>query len=216
VVDVAARWPGEVRAVVAVDPDGARPADAVAEAARATGVSGVRCFAVHPSSRWIGTPRADEVFAAASAGGLTVVLVVFAEGLEVLAPVIGRYPSTPVVIDHCGFPEFDGGTIAAGSPLLAMAKYPQVCLKITSHNLVHLREVGEQPTELVGQLVERFGTSRLLWGSDYPQTAHSTYASLVELAGSAFAELTPDERAAVTGGNACRLFDFPAEPPAVG
>jgi predicted TIM-barrel fold metal-dependent hydrolase len=213
VIDVAARWPDQVRTVVAIDPDGASPGQAVADAVGSPGVAGVRCFAVHPSSTWIGTSRADEIFAAASAGDVTIVLVVFPGGLETLSPVIDRYPSARVVIDHCGFPDLDRGTLPAGSPLLTMAVHPQVTVKLTSHNLVHLREVGDPPTDLVRQLMEHFGPSRLIWGSDYPQTAHRSYPSLAELAGSAFAELAPGEIAAITGGNASRLFDFPVVPP---
>jgi predicted TIM-barrel fold metal-dependent hydrolase len=61
---------------------------------------------------------------------------------------------------------------------------------------------------LVEQLAESFGTERILWGSDYPQTAHDTYAGLVDLATTAFAGLSPAEQAAVLWDNTRRLFGF--------
>ena len=95
---------------------------------------------------------------------------------------IGRYPSTPVVIDHCGFPQCDGATIAAGSPLLAMAEIPQVTVKITSHNLVHLAARSVSRPLSSSQLVGRFGTVAIALGVGLPPNVPRHLPALVELA----------------------------------
>ena len=53
---------------------------------------------------------------------------------------------------------------------------------------------------------ERFGASRLLWGSDFCQTHDRSYAELVGLGKRAFAGLPEEERALCLGGNALRLW----------
>jgi L-fuconolactonase len=210
VVDVATSYPDSVRAVAVVDPDKTGVAGMITELAASRGVSGVRYMAVRPSDTWVGTEKADNAFEAAAEAGLTVVLTVFAEQLPALRPVLERFPHVPVVLDHCAFPDMVGATVARDSPLAALAGLPQVTVKVTSHNLAPLGVAGAART-FVEQLVGWFGTRRILWGSDYPQTTHDSYADLVDLALDAFSDLAPTERAAVLGGNTQRLFGFAGE-----
>ncbi len=210
VVEVAESHPNSVRAVAVVDPDESGAAGMITELAACRGVSGVRCMAVRPSATWVGTEKADNAFEAAAEAGLTMVLTVFSEQLPALRPVLERFSDVPVVLDHCAFPDMAGATVARDSPLPALAGLPQVTVKVTSHNLAPLGEAGEA-RRFVEQLVGWFGTQRILWGSDYPQTTHDSYAGLVDLALDAFADLTPADRAAVLGGNTRRLFGFADE-----
>ncbi|HEY1466172.1 MAG TPA: amidohydrolase family protein [Acidimicrobiales bacterium] len=210
VVDVAKSHPDSLRAVAVVDPDDPGAAEIITELAACRGVSGVRCMAVRPSATWVGTEKADNAFAAAADSGLTVVLTVFTEQLLALRPVLERFSDVPVVLDHCAFADMSGATVARDSPLPALAGLPHVTVKVTSHNLNPLG-AGGAARPFVGQLVGWFGTHRILWGSDYPQTTHDNYAGLVDLATDAFADLAPAERAAVLGGNTRRLFGFGGE-----
>jgi L-fuconolactonase len=213
VVDVAKSHPDSLRAVAVVDPDDPGVAEIITELAACRGVSGVRCMAVRPSATWVGTEKADNAFAAAAAAGLTVVLTVFSEQLLALRPVLERFSDVPVVLDHCAFADIAGATAGRDSPLPALAGLPQVTVKVTSHNLNPLGAAGAAGAarRFVEQLVGWFGTRRILWGSDYPQTTHDSYAGLVDLATDAFADLAPAERAAVLGGNTRRLFGFAGE-----
>jgi L-fuconolactonase len=213
VVDLAALYPESVRAVGVVDPGAPGAAAAIAELGGRGGVSGVRCMAVRPSATWVGTSRTDEAFESAAQAGLTMVLTIFADHLPSLRPVLERFPDVPVVLDHCAFPTMAGAIMEADGPLRALADLPQVTVKVTSHNLVPLAEAGGAGP-FVEQLVGWFGPRRVLWGSDYPQTAHASYAGLVDLAIEAFADLAPSDTAAVFGGNTRRLFAFTAEDPA--
>jgi L-fuconolactonase len=207
VLDVAKSHPDSLRAVAVVDPDDPGAAELITELAACRGVSGVRCMAVLPSATWVGTEKAHNAFAAAADAGLTVVLTVFSEQLLALRPVLERFSDVPVVLDHCAFADISGATVARDSPFPALAGLPQVTVKVTSHNLNPLGGAGAA-RRFVEQLVGWFGTHRILWGSDYPQTTHHSYAGLVDLAADAFADLAPAERAAVLGGNTRRLFGF--------
>lgn len=208
VVDMAARYPESVRAVGVVDPGAPGAAAAITELGAHGGVSGVRCMAVRPGAMWVGTTRTDEAFESAADAGLTMVLTVFADHLPSLRPVMERFPDVPVVLDHCAFPTMAGSIMEADSPLRALVDLPQVTVKVTSHNLAPVAEAGGA-RPFVEQLVGWFGPRRTLWGSDYPQTDHASYAGLVDLAIEAFADLAPGDLGAVLGGNTRRLFAFP-------
>jgi L-fuconolactonase len=210
VVDMAAQYPESVRAVVVVDPGSPGMAAGITALGAHEEVSGVRCMAVRPSATWVGTTRTDQAFESAADAGLTMVLTVLPPHLPSLRPVMERFPDVPVVLDHCAFPTMAGGIMETDSPLRALVDLPQVTVKVTSHNLVPLAETGGA-RPFVEQLMGWFGPHRLLWGSDYPQTAHTSYAELVDVAVEAFADLAPPDVAAVFGGNTRRLFAFAAE-----
>jgi L-fuconolactonase len=212
VVDMAAQYSESVRAVVVVDPGAPGAAAAITELGAHGGVSGVRCMSVRPSATWAGTTRTDEAFESAADAGLTMVLTVFPPHLPLLRPVMERFPDVPVVLDHCAFPTMAGAIMETDSPLRALVDLPQVTVKITSHNLVPLAKAGGA-RPFVEQLVGWFGPRRMLWGSDYPQTAHASYTELVDVAVEAFADLAPPDVAAVFGANTRRLFAFAAGDP---
>lgn len=207
VLDMAARYPESVRAVIVVDPGAPGAAAAITELGEHGGVSGVRCMAVRPGATWVGTTRTDEAFESAADASLTMVLTVFPAHLPSLWPVMERFSDVPVVLDHCAFPTMAGAIMEADSPLRSLVDLPQVTVKVTSHNLAPLAATGGA-RPFVEQLVGWFGPHRVLWGSDYPQTAHASYAGLVDLAIEAFADLAPGDVAAVFGGNTRRLFAF--------
>jgi L-fuconolactonase len=207
VVDMAAQYPESVRVVGVVDPGSPGAAAAITELGAHEGVSGVRCMAVRPGDTWVGTTRTDEAFESAADAGLTMVLTVLPGHLPMLRPTMERFPEVPVVLDHCAFPTMAGATAEGDSPLRALVDLPQVTVKVTSHNLAPLAETdGARP--FVERLVGWFGPRRLLWGSDYPQTSHASYAALVDLAVEAFADLAPVDLTAVFGANTRRLFGF--------
>ena len=52
----------------------------------------------------------------------------------------------------------------------------------------------------------RFGSARLMWGSDFPHTNQPDYGALVELARSTSAGLDDRARAEVLSGTARRLW----------
>ena len=169
------------------------------------GVVGVRLFAVAPGSSWAGDPaRARSAFAAAADSDLVLVLTLFPVHLEPLGPVLRQFPDVTVALDHCAFPELAGARIPPDAPLLALTDAPQVVLKVTSHLLLAAAAAGE-PADLLSALAGSFGTGRLLWGSDHPQTGDD-YPGLLGLARAAARALSTEARGAFFGGNAARVF----------
>jgi predicted TIM-barrel fold metal-dependent hydrolase len=191
--------------VVAVDMAGADPASDLVALAASAPVHGVRVFGVGgPPPVWLADGRADDVWAAAASLGITVVPTLFGRDLALLGSVVDRHPAVPVAIDHCGFPH-PGADLSPA--LLALAGLPAVHLKVTTHVL---RDALD-PAGFVAALARAFGSERLCWGSDHPQSLGLKYSEMVTLGRVASAGLTPAGQEEFLAGTAARLW-FPRSP----
>ena len=202
--------PDRLAAVPAVDVEDRAQSDeelaaSIARLGESPGVVGVRLFGVTPGASWPHDEgRARVAFHAAQRAGLVIVLTVWPDQLQVLTNFIHDSPELPIALDHCGFPELEGGRVPPGAPLLALQPAGNVGLKVSSH-LLREAGAGGDSAGLVAQLAETFGPERLLWGSDYPQT-DSDYDALLRDATEAVGALGPDARSGFFAGNATRTF----------
>jgi L-fuconolactonase len=197
-----------LRAVVAVDMSGADPAGAL-EALIDPAVSGVRVLSIGPGDTgWYTDERSHRVWRVAGEAGLSVIVMASEAQLAAFRPAILADPRVVTIIDHCGLPKTEGGLVDASSPLLALADLPNVWVKVSTP--VFLAEPdATSAARLVEQLVGRFGSGRVVWGSDFPQTADLDYPGKLALAAAATAGLSPEEREKVMGANAASLW-FPS------
>jgi predicted TIM-barrel fold metal-dependent hydrolase len=208
VLDSADRHAGRLVAVPAVDLDepstGPDVETRVRRLAETPQVAGVRLFGVSPGSGWAtDAERATVGLAAVQKAGLVAILTLFDEQVAALASVVLR-SSSPIALDHCGFPQLVAGRVPGDAPLHLLRGAEHVGLKVTSH-LLHQAAEQADPARLVEQLAELFGPDRLMWGSDYPQSTGG-YRAMIELATTASAPLGRPGQAAFFGGNAARLF----------
>ena len=139
---------------------------------------------------------------------LRVVATLLAPELPRLRRMLERFPDIPVVLDHCGFPDLEGGPpYPNAGPLFALADHAALHLKVTSHLLEDAeRASASGGGALVERLAAEFGVARLVWGSDYPQTHDRTYAELIDLGRAACSGLTTRDQARVLGENALTLW----------
>jgi predicted TIM-barrel fold metal-dependent hydrolase len=197
-------------AVPAVDVEDRTQSDddlaaSIARLGESPGVVGVRLFGVAPGASWPhDEARARVALHAVRRAGLVAVLTVMPVQLEALTKLIQQNPDLQIALDHCAFPELVGGLVPAGAPLLAMKQTDNVGLKVSSH-LLREAAAGGDPAGLVAQLAETFGSERLLWGSDYPQT-DGDYDALLGDAAEAVRSLGAEARAGFFAGNAIRTF----------
>ena len=204
-VEAARANPDRLCAVVAVDMAGPDPAGAL-EVLVDPVVRGVRLLAIGPDhTRWFEDRRSHQVWRVAGEAGLSVIVVGREAELATFRPAIASDPRVVTVVDHCGLPELEGGVIAASSPLLGLADLPNVWVKVSTPILLAAARQGS-PAQLVEQLVERFGPTRVVWGSDFPQTVGLDYPGMLALAAEATAGLSADDREAVLAGNAISLW----------
>lgn len=197
------RFPDRFVAIAALDP---REPDAPARLAElvAEGFAGLR---LDPLG-WGTGPLVDgtvlPLWDAAADLGLVVELLIGPDQLAALATIAGRWPGTPVVIEHMA--RYLARPEDPNTELLDLAAMPNVFVKISALASIS----GESPPHhdlwpLLRAICERFGPDRLLWGSDMPWIGPAAYGSELAVIGE-LPWLDEAGRAALAGGTAARVF----------
>jgi L-fuconolactonase len=134
-----------------------------------------------------------------------------------LRTLVERHPDLPVVIDHCGKPAVREGTRWHGmkrwkEDMASLGAAEQVCCKLSGL----LTEAGEgwtadQLRPFVDCVLETFGPSRTLWGSDWPVCLLAgSYQQWSAATDELLSGLTAAQRAEVLGGAAARFYGLEA------
>jgi predicted TIM-barrel fold metal-dependent hydrolase len=145
--------------------------------------------------------------------------------MRLLARALDSLPSLIVVLNHLGFcpgqlqldennrPRFATKLPPPSFPTtLQLAEYPNVHVLFSGHYAFSERGFPYQDlTPVVSRLLEAFGPSRLLFGSDFPWIRNVPgYSAVLSLVDLQLPDLSPEERRDVLDGNARRLFGFAA------
>jgi L-fuconolactonase len=204
--EVGAAGAGRFAAVVAIDTDGDDPAAELAALVGAGNVAGVRVAAFAGDAPWLTDGRGAAIWDAAADCGVNLVIACLAPHVPAVAELVRERPDVTVAMDHCAFPDLDGGPpYHRAAPLFELAGLPSVSLKLTTIVLRDAERVGG-PRPLVAQLVDAFGAARVCWGSDHPQTYELSYVQMVQLARRATVALDAEARAAVLDTTARDLW----------
>ena len=101
---------------------------------------------------------------------------------------VERFPKARVLLDHMARPVVDDGPpYKAAEPLFALARYENLYLKLTTHN------VRAAPQGFFARVVKSYGAARVAWGSNYP-AAQGTLGALLADAREALAAFSAAER----------------------
>ncbi|MEP4031014.1 amidohydrolase family protein [Roseibium polysiphoniae] len=143
--------------------------------------------------------------------GLSMDALVQPRHLSALYELSMKLPELAIVIDHCAKPEFEddgdpGADWREGMKLLASR--PRVFCKLSG--LANEYGSGWDAGALrpiFRHVLECFGASRLMWGSDWPVlNLAATYEDWHRCARALTQELSETERAAIFGGTASRFY----------
>ncbi|MFO6464363.1 amidohydrolase family protein [Jannaschia sp. KMU-145] len=161
-----------------------------------------------PDDDWM--LRADVAwgFAAVAELDLTFDALGFPRHLANFHTILTRHPMR-AVIDHAMKPDIAGGAFddwAAG--MARLARDTTACVKLSG--LVTEAAEGWFVDDLrpyADHLFETFGADRIMWGSDWPVCRlRAEYGAWLEAAEALTADLSPQERAAIFGGTAARIY----------
>jgi L-fuconolactonase len=174
------------------------------------GLSGLRLFAagstVKTDQAWIAEPRTFAAWECCQTLDLPVAISMRQEGLPHLVDVMTRFPGVRIVIDHLLLsPIADGSPYRESAGLFSLAQYPQVFLKLTTNNVRRSGDGLATPETFFGQLVERFGSTRIAWGSNFPNET-GTLAEQAGEARAALAFLPQADQQNIFCGTALRLY----------
>ena len=162
------------------------------------GLSGLRVFiAGHTAAAKdtrLDDRRSFPAWERAGKAGIPVCVQLRADGLPQLAAMLERFPRVRVVLDHMARPIIDDGPpYAAAASLFSLARYGNLYLKLSAHNVRESRAGKAMPESFFARVVREFGASRVAWGSNFPASEGSLPGLLAE-ARSALAALPDRDR----------------------
>ena len=170
-----------------------------------------------PDPEWIVRAPSPRVLAAMKQLDLSLDALVRPEQLSGLLTFLRRHPDLRVVIDHAAKPCLAQGWTAGWAQgwrhhVAELARCPGVHCKFSGlltemavglprdSRLAALRPVWDL-------LLETFGPSRLMWGSDWPVlTLVADYADWMGLAETLIGELSPSEQCQIWHDSACDFY----------
>ena len=162
-----------------------------------------------PDDDWLLRPGLAPLLAAMARNNLAFDALVLPRHLPRLLRLVDDHPNLQFVLDHCAKPRLATGETADWHRDVALlAERPNIVCKLSG--LVTEAAPDWQITDLrkaVDHVVACFGPHRLLWGSDWPVVnLAGGYEKWIAAAETLLAGLSPDEKAAIFGGNATRIY----------
>ena len=129
-----------------------------------------------------------------------------ADGLPQLETLLTRFPEAVVLLDHFARPVLEEGPPYAGAAgLLALARFPNLHFKYTTHNVRESKEGKATQASFIRTVVDAFGAHRIGWGSNFP-ASKGTLQSQLDEALEATVTLTALEREWIFSSTAHRLY----------
>ena len=142
--------------------------------------------------------------------GLTYDLLLFPKHLPVAAQLVEEFPQQPFVLDHIAKPGIAEALISPWQEdVRRLADFPNVCCKL-SGMVTEARWKQWQPRDFQRYLdvvVEAFGASRLMIGSDWPVcTLSGDYASVMNIVIDYVKQFPPHTQVAILGENCAGFY----------
>lgn len=158
---------------------------------------------------WVLQPKLAPIFELLIAKNLTFDALVLPKHLDALYQLLTRYPALNVVIDHGAKPNISDGSNPEWFEKIALiaAQTSAVC-KLSGL----VTEAGNNPQlaqlqPYMAHLLQCFGPTRLMWGSDWPVLdLSSNYKSWLEQAEDFFKPLTCSEQQSIWAGTATNFY----------
>lgn len=172
----------------------------------------------HPDPRRSYTPvdltRTDRWaagFATLASAGLSFDLQCYPAQMIAIARIAQRNPQVPVMVNHLGMPVLSDpdGLSDWRRGMAALARLPQVSVKLSGFGFIRRDWDDALVRRFVTETIDLFGTDRVMAASDFPtDRLFGTYDGTLGALADAIGDLSPAERRAVWGDNACRLYNI--------
>ncbi|BCU75323.1 amidohydrolase family protein [Luteolibacter sp. LG18] len=143
--------------------------------------------------------------------GLTYDLLIFQDQLPTAIEFVKRHPDQPIVLDHAAKPEIRADRFPTEweTGIRALAALDHTTCKL-SGLVTEVRDSSWTPDifhRYLDVLLEAFGPSRLMFGSDWPVCLLATpHAAWAETVTAHLASLSADEQAAIRTGTATAFY----------
>jgi predicted TIM-barrel fold metal-dependent hydrolase len=182
--DCAASYPDHFASVSILDPLQADTPDSLSYWVSERGMRGLRLFTTtETEGTWLDDPRTFPVWERASSLGIPICIMALFHQLPRVRSVLERFPTVMVALDHLAVPRLSGGPPYDGAQaLFDLARFPNLYLKFSSVNLYAASRGKSNVTEFFSRLLDCFGASRMMWGSNFPATNDRSLKEQYDLA----------------------------------
>jgi len=162
-------------------------------------------------------PAWREGYALLAGRALSFDLQLYPEQAREAAGFLAQQSGNPVIVDHALSPH---DVSAAGrrrwqEAVAALAELDHVSMKLSGFGMFDAGWTGESVRPLVEHLLEHFGPTRVMWGSNYPvEKLARAYDATIEAIARACGDPGDAVLGAVFAGNARRIYGLDRDPPA--
>lgn len=167
-IDAAARYPKRFRTVCVIDQTALDAPEMLTELVEKHGVAGVRLMPKGHAEGVLWDARTFPVWRRAGELGIPITVAAELPHLAGMPAVVERFPKVKVAFEHMWALELDPPGFASIQPIFALAKFPNVYLKLCPNNSHAIRAAKTTAKAFFGPLIERFGIRRMMFGSNYP------------------------------------------------
>jgi predicted TIM-barrel fold metal-dependent hydrolase len=208
VLDCASERPERFQVVVVINQLAPGAADLLEKLVRESGVRGLRLMPRGMPDGVLWDERTFPVWERAGELGIVITVAAEIQHVPQMPAVIERFPGVAVCFEHMWGIEVDQPPFAALEPVMALARFPNVRLKLAPNNSFAAREAGIPPRALFEHVIDRFGIERVMWGSNYPAhpSKFGSYRDRLAIMQEDLSYLPDAEREAFFGGNAAHLW----------
>ena len=207
-IDCAARHPDRFQVVCVIDQTAPDAAETLTELVQEHGVRGVRLMPKGMPEGVLWDPKTFGVWERTGELGIPVTVAAEIQHVPHMPQVVERFPQVAVCFEHMWGIEVDQPPFRQLEPVIALARFANVRLKLAPNNSFAAREADVPPRALFDHLIGHFGIEQLMWGSNYP--AHPArfgdYKARLEVVSEDLSYLSDADREAFFGGNAARLW----------
>ncbi|MBE1161068.1 amidohydrolase family protein [Dyella acidiphila] len=158
---------------------------------------------------WLASPALDRAFDCIQARGLAFDALVGMPQLPALLRRLQRQPALRVVLDHAGKPSIGEAPIALWANWIdQLSAHPQLYCKLSGLLTQLSGTTHEEAIAPYAQhLFASFGSTRLIWGSDWPVlTLRASFEHWLRLAQTYTERYAPGTQADVFAANAVRCY----------
>lgn len=211
-VGLSARHPWIAGIIGWIDPASPSLAEEIAALAMTGKVKGFRPVSTddNRSIAWMLDARFERCWSEMKRAGMVLeFLLQNPDEVPLVSHFVERHADMPIVLDHCAKPDIAGGRFQPwAGDISALAKFANVSCKLSG--LLNCAKPGAGAAELrpyADHVLSAFGPQRVIWASDWPPLELAApYARWRAVSLELIAGLSFEEREAVLGGNAERIY----------
>ena len=208
--DCVAKLPHRVTGVFSVNMMADDAAEKINYWANEKKLGGLRLYTsgatIETQSTWMTDPKTFPGMECAQGLGLSVCVSLRKPGLPQLNELVRLFPKIRFLVDHMVEPPINEEPPYTGSQFLFdLAQYDNMYLKMTTLNVRNSKKDNGSPEIFFPLLVNKFGASRIAWGSNYP-SAQGSLKEMVEEAQSVLGCLSEQDREWIFARTAQSLY----------